>query len=72
MKLRKPGAAGPKDMGTNVMQRGGRARLTTDVQRKLGQQLRAMYDDVVQQGVPDRFSQLLDQIEKAADKDKSE
>ena len=52
------------------MQRGGPARLSTEVQRKIGTQLRAMYDDVVKQGVPDRFTQLLTQIDEQADKDK--
>ena len=33
--------------------------LGRDIQAKIGQQLRAMYDDVVKQGVPDRFSDLL-------------
>src|SRR6476620_8384644 len=35
------------------------AKLTRDVQARLGQQLRAMYDDVLKQGVPDRFTDLL-------------
>ncbi len=38
------------------------AKLTRDVQVRLGQQLRAMYDDVVNQGVPDRFVELLNQL----------
>ena len=52
------------------MQRGEQARLSTDVQRKIGGQLRAMYDDVVNQGVPDRFVELLSQLDKRNDKDK--
>jgi hypothetical protein len=39
------------------------AKLGRDVQAKIGQQLRAMYDDVVSQGVPDRFSDLLGRLE---------
>lgn len=35
------------------------APLDRNVQAKIGQQLRAMYDDVVKQGVPDRFNELL-------------
>lgn len=46
------------------------AKLTRDIQTKLGQQLRAMYDDVVSQGVPDRFSDLLSQLDNAGDKGK--
>jgi len=39
------------------------AKLGRDVQARLGQQLRAMYDDVVNQGVPDRFSELINRLE---------
>jgi hypothetical protein len=39
------------------------AKLSRDVQARLGQQLRAMYDEVVGQGVPDRFAELLNQLE---------
>jgi hypothetical protein len=30
--------------------------LNTEIQSRIGHQLRAMYDDVVRQGVPDRFA----------------
>jgi len=46
------------------------ARLSRDIQAKLGQQLRAIYDDVVNQGVPERFAALLDQLDKSDDKGK--
>ena len=39
------------------------AKLGRDVQARLGQQLRAMYDEVVNQGVPDRFSELLNRLD---------
>lgn len=39
------------------------AKLGRDVQARLGQQLRAMYDEVVSQGVPDRFSELLNRLD---------
>ena len=45
------------------------AKLTRDVQARLGQQLRAMYDDVVNQGVPDRFVELLNRIDDNENKD---
>jgi len=45
------------------------AKLGRDVQARLGQQLRAMYDDVVNQGVPDRFSDLINRLEGDAKKD---
>jgi hypothetical protein len=44
-------------------------KLTRDVQARLGQQLRAMYDDVVNQGVPDRFSDLLNRLDGNGSKD---
>ena len=46
------------------------AKLGREVQARLGQQLRAMYDDVVNQGVPDRFADLLNRLEGDGNKDK--
>ena len=46
------------------------AKLSRDVQSRLGQQLRAMYDDVVSQGVPDRFADLLNQLDGNGKKDR--
>jgi hypothetical protein len=46
------------------------AKLGREVQARLGQQLRAMYDDVVNQGVPDRFADLLKQIDGSGNKDR--
>jgi hypothetical protein len=37
--------------------------LNREIQTKIGQQLRAIYDDVVDQGVPDRFVDLLRNID---------
>jgi hypothetical protein len=45
------------------------AKLSRDVQARLGQQLRSMYDDVVNQGVPDRFAELINRINGDAKKD---
>ena len=42
--------------------------LNREIQSKIGQQLRAIYDDVVQEGVPDRFADLLKQLDKPVDK----
>jgi hypothetical protein len=39
------------------------AQLGRDVQTKIGEQLRVMYDDVVRQGVPDRFADLLKRLD---------
>ena len=38
--------------------------LGTEVQSKIGEQLRALYDDVISQGVPDRFADLLKRLEE--------
>jgi len=43
---------------------GSSGSLDKETQTKIGQQLRAMYDDVVRQGVPDRFSELLKRLEQ--------
>ncbi|MEZ5889282.1 MAG: NepR family anti-sigma factor [Xanthobacteraceae bacterium] len=42
--------------------------LNRDIQTKIGQQLRAIYDDVVDQGVPDRFVELLRSLDKETGK----
>jgi hypothetical protein len=37
--------------------------LNREIQAKIGQQLRAVYNDVVDQGVPDRFAELLSRLD---------
>jgi hypothetical protein len=59
----KAGRPGP--MQTEVTQKKTRGRLGRDVQSKIGQQLRSMYDDVVSEGVPDRFTEMLRQLDEA-------
>ena len=46
------------------------AKLGREVQARLGQQLRAMYDEVVSQGVPDRFTELLNRLDSNGNKDR--
>ena len=41
------------------------AKLSREVQAKVGQRVRAVYDDVVNEGVPDRFAALLEQLDKS-------
>lgn len=50
--------------GTSAHSRNPGSTLGNDVQAKIGQHLRAMYDDVVRQGVPDRFMDLLAQLDR--------
>jgi Anti-sigma factor NepR len=64
----KPG--GPEHMQTDVTQRKSRGRLGRDVQNKIGQQLRAMYDGVVNDGVPDRFVDMLSKLDEQKNGDK--
>ncbi len=40
------------------------------VQGRIGDQLRAMYDDLMQQPVPDRFAQLLAKLEQGNGEEK--
>jgi len=37
--------------------------MTPEIQNKIGHQLRAVYSDIVDQGVPDRFAKLIDQLD---------
>jgi hypothetical protein len=45
-------------------------KLDSNSQRRIGDQLRAMYDELMQQPVPDRFKDLLDQLDKSGAKKK--
>ena len=47
------------------------ASLGREIQTKIGEQLRAMYDDVVSEGVPDRFADLLKRLDAREGKDRS-
>jgi hypothetical protein len=40
------------------------AQLTREIQARIGHQLRAIYDDVVRQGVPDRFAELIRRMDE--------
>src|SRR5262245_48898437 len=40
--------------------------LNAEIQARIGHQLRAMYDDVVRQGVPDRFAELIRKLDQPA------
>ena len=40
-------------------------RLGPDIKARIGQQLNAMYSDVVNQGIPDRFSEILHRLDQA-------
>jgi hypothetical protein len=63
MKGRKPVIPGPK---MNIVQTIPDSSGTLDrgVQDLIGKQLRAMYEDLVNQAVPDRFTELLQKLDK--------
>ena len=42
---------------------GKQGGLNAEIQSRIGHQLRAMYDDVVRQGVPDRFAELIQKLD---------
>ena len=45
-------------------------RLDKMSQKRIGDQLRAMYDELMQQPVPDRFKDLLAQLDKGSEEKK--
>jgi hypothetical protein len=49
----------PKTLGES------QAQLDRNIQNEIGRNLRAMYNDVVEQGVPDRFAELLAKLDAA-------
>lgn len=60
--------AGRSEPGAQGTDDGGRLG-ATDVQAYIGRQLRAVYDDVVKQPIPDRFLDLMRQLEAQGSKD---
>lgn len=57
------GAGGGRGAGA-----GGDAELDPRVQGEIGRQLRAVYDDIISEPIPDRFLELLQQLEESAGK----
>jgi hypothetical protein len=62
MKTRNSNKTGKDQLRTDV--ESSPAKLSRDIQAKLGDQLRQMYNDVVSQGVPDRFADLLAKLDQ--------
>jgi hypothetical protein len=44
------------------------AKLGNEVKAKIGQQLRLMYDEIVEQGVPERFAEILRDLDEPTGK----
>jgi hypothetical protein len=54
-------------MHTDAHARKAGGRLSREDQRRLGDILQRVYDDVIHQGVPDRFKDLLTELEQRGD-----
>jgi len=55
-------------MDRPATQRKSEVRLGREVQARIGQQLRAMYDDVVSQGVPQNIADLVRRLSDQDDR----
>jgi hypothetical protein len=55
-------------MHTETQIRRSRGQLGRDVQAKLGRMLQTFYDDIVKEGVPEQFNELIQQLEERKDK----
>ena len=55
-----------KDAKSQAGKPGKQGALNDEIQSRIGHQLRAMYDDVVRQGVPDRFAELIRKLDTSA------
>ena len=54
-------------MHTDAHVRKAGGRLSREDQRRLGDILQRVYDDVIHQGVPDRFKELLTELDEPRD-----
>ena len=70
VKPESPGATAQRPeatMHTDAHARKAGGRLSREDQRRLGDILQRVYDDVIHQGVPDRFKDLLTELEQRGD-----
>jgi len=65
---KKPRAKTQKINGCDGPGKAGKQGLSPSLQGHLGRQLRAMFDGVADEPVPDRFLQLLKDLEQSGDK----
>jgi Anti-sigma factor NepR len=54
-------------MPTDAQVRKARGRLSREDQLRIGEILQRVYDEVLRQGVPDRFKDLLEQFDQPKD-----
>jgi hypothetical protein len=71
-KMASDGKDRPGRNSHEAMSDGKVVSLGRDVQVKIGQHLRTMYDEVVKQGVPDHLNDLLEKLDHAGKKPKSD
>jgi aromatic ring-cleaving dioxygenase len=62
-----PNGEMPDAMGRPVGSRKTEVRLGREVQARIGQQLRAMYDQVVKEGVPPHIAELVRRLSEQDD-----
>jgi Anti-sigma factor NepR len=63
VKIQKLNTRGSVGQDMKEPKKGG---LNAEIQSRIGHQLRAMYDDVVRQGVPERFVELIRKLDVPA------
>jgi hypothetical protein len=71
-KMASDGKNRPSRNNNEAMSDGKVVSLGRDVQVKIGQHLRTMYDEVVKQGVPDHLNDLLEKLDHAGKQPKPE
>ena len=62
------GEAGMQNDSDDSGQAGGAVQMDPRVQTEIGKHLRAIYDDVINEPVPDRFMELLEKLERSTQK----
>ena len=61
MKIQKLNTRG--SVGQDMKEPRKQGGLNAEIQSRIGHQLRAMYDDIVRQGVPERFVELIRRLD---------
>ena len=64
MKIQKLNPRG--SVGQDMKEARKQGGLNAEIQSRIGHQLRAMYDDIVRQGVPERFVDLIRKLDVPA------
>jgi len=66
---KEPEAVMQTDQGNGGANQAGKAAIGADIQGYLGRKLKASYDELVRQPVPDEFRQLLEELERREKKE---